>query len=59
MRPVYLLLIAVAIGIQAATDETYLDSMIDDTSHDVGDSAGRRGGSFMVVSNRAGNAEEE
>merc|ERR1740117_1225944 len=62
MRPVHLLLIAVAIGIQAATDEAYLDSMIDD-----GVSAGRRGGpgslttsgSFMMAANRAGNDEEE
>jgi len=67
MRPVHLLLIAVAIGIQAATDEAYLDSMIDDPSHDVGASAGRRGGpgslttsgSFMMSANRAGNDEAE
>ena len=64
MRPIHLLLIAAAIGIQAATDEAYLDSMIDD----VGASAGRRGGdsslttsgSFTIaVANRAGNDEEE
>merc|ERR1740117_2032644 len=63
MRPIHLLLIAAVIGIQAATDEAYLDSMIDD-----GVSAGRRGGrgslttagSFtMAVANRAGNDEEE
>ena len=63
MRPIHLLLIAAVIGIQAATDEAYLDSMIDD-----GVSAGRRGGggslttsgSFMIaVANRAGNDEEE
>ena len=62
-----LLLVAAAIGIQAATDEAYLDSTIDDPSHDVGASAGRRGGpgslrtagSFMVTANRAGNDEEE
>merc|ERR1740117_1922982 len=67
MRPVHLLLIAVAIGIQAATDEAYLDSMIDDLSHDVGASTGRRGGpgslttsgSFMMSANRAGNDEAE
>merc|ERR1740117_1946100 len=67
MRPVHLLLIAVAIGIQAATDEAYLDSMIDDLSHDVGALAGRRGGpgslttsgSFMMSANRAGNDEAE
>ena len=61
-----LLLVAAAIGIQAATDEAYLDSMID-ASHDVGASAGRRGGrdsltisgSFMMAANRAGNDEEE
>ena len=64
--PVHLLLIAAAIGIQAATDEAYLDSMID-ASHDDGASAGRRGGrgslttsgSFMMAANRAGNDEEE
>merc|ERR1740117_2319467 len=61
MRPIHLLLIAAVIGIQAATDEAYLDSMIDD-----GVSAGRRGGSlttagsFMIsAANRAGNDEEE
>ena len=65
--PVHLLLIAAAIGIQAATDEAYLDSMIGDPSHDVGTPAGRRGGpgnfksagSFMIAANRAGNDEEE
>merc|ERR1712086_470881 len=67
MRLIHLLLIAAAIGIQAATDEAYLDSMIDDPSHDVGASAGRRGGpgslttsgSFMMAANRAGNDEDE
>merc|ERR1712166_1659486 len=67
MRLIHLLLIAAAIDIQAATDEAYLDSMIDDSSHDVGASAGRRGGSlttsgsFMMgmTANRAGNDEEE
>ena len=66
MKPFHLalLLVAAAIGIQATTDEAYLDS---DPSHDVGASAGRRGGrgslttsgSFMVAANRAGNDEEE
>merc|ERR1719424_2604025 len=63
MRLIHLLLVAAAIGMQAATDEAYLDSMIDD----VGASAGRRGGpgslttsgSFMMAANRAGNDEEE
>merc|ERR1712166_830432 len=69
MKPVHLalLLVAAAIGMQAATDEAYLDSMIDDLSHDVGASDGRRGGpgslttsgSFMMAANRAGNDEEE
>merc|ERR1740117_354821 len=67
MSPIHLLLIAVAIGIQAATDEAYLDSMIDDLSHGVGASTGRRGGpgslttsgSFMMSANRAGNDEAE
>ena len=67
-----LLLVVAAIGIQAATDEAYLDSMIGDPSHDVGAPAGRRGGpagapagslksagSFMIAANRAGNDEEE
>jgi len=64
MKPIHLLLIAAAI----ATDEAYLDSMIDEPSHDVGASAGRRGGggaglstsgSFVMAANRAGNDEEE
>merc|ERR1719424_2246415 len=63
MRLIHLLLVAAAIGMQAATDEAYLDSMIDD----VGASAGRRGGpgslttsgSFMMAANRAGNDEDE
>merc|ERR1712086_314124 len=67
MRLIHLLLVAAAIGMQAATDEAYLDSMIDDPSHDVGASDGRRGGpgslttsgSFMMAANRAGNDEEE
>merc|ERR1712086_541977 len=67
MRLIHLLLVAAAIGMQAATDEAYLDSMIDDPSHDVGASDGRRGGpgslttsgSFMMSANRAGNDEEE
>jgi len=58
IRPVHLLLIAAVIGIEAATDETYLDSMIDDLSHDVSASAGR-GGSSMVAANHAGNGEED
>merc|ERR1740117_1429937 len=61
MKPVHLLLVA------AAIIEAYLDSMIDDPSHDVGASAGRRGGrvslttsgSFRISANRAGNDEEE
>merc|ERR1711998_436252 len=68
MGPVHLLLISAAMGIQAATDEAYLDSMIDDPRHDVGASGTRRGGrgsfttsgSFTFTrANRAGNDEEE
>merc|ERR1712166_675233 len=67
MKPVHLLLVVAAVGMQAATDEAYLDSMFDDPSHDIGASAGRRGGpgslttsgSFMMAANRAGNDEEE
>ena len=71
MKPVHLmvhlLLVVAAVGMQAATDEAYLDSMFDDPSHDVGASAGRRGGrvslttsgSFMISANRAGNDEDE
>ena len=66
MRLIHLLLVAAAIGMQAATDEAYLDSMIDDPSHDVGASTGRGGpgslttsGSFMMSANRAGNDEAE
>ena len=62
-----LLLVAAAIGIQAATDEAYLGSKIYDPSHDVGASADRRGGGDMrttsdssrIAANRAGNHEEE
>ena len=61
-----LLLVAAAIGIQAATDGRGrpLDSMID-ASHDVGASAGRRGDvrttsdSPRIAANRAGIQEEE
>ena len=44
------LLIAAAIGIQAATDGPYLDTMIDSSGHDVGVSDDRSSGGGMLAS---------
>ena len=60
-KPVHLalLLIAAAIGIQAATDESYHGSKIDDPSHDGGGDMRTTSNSSMIAVNRAGNHEEE